>query len=128
MIYALTPVFPFYAMSPVKDVIFSCLIIHYIIILWNYLKTNEISLLKTIPLLLLILLFRNNGFHILILSLPFLFFMKKKMIKIGSLCIITLTFYFTYNSVILPFFHIIPGSIRSSFYSFSANSTLCYIL
>ena len=112
MIYALTPVFPFYAMSPVKDVIFSCLIIHYIIILWNYIKTNEISLLKTIPLLLLIMLFRNNGFHILILSLPFLFFTKKKMIKIGSLCIITLTFYFTYNSVILPFFHITPGSIR----------------
>ena len=112
MIYALTPVFPFYAMSPVKDVIFSCLIIHYIIILWNYIKTNEISFLKTIPLLILIMLFRNNGFHILILSLPFLFFTKKKTIKIGSLLIITLIFYFTYNSMILPFFHITPGSIR----------------
>jgi len=36
LIYALVPVFPFYAMSPVKDVIFGCLIILYIIMISNY--------------------------------------------------------------------------------------------
>ena len=35
LIYALVPVFPFYAMSPVKDVIFGCLIILYIITVYK---------------------------------------------------------------------------------------------
>ena len=48
LIYALVPVFPFYAMSPVKDVIFGCLIILYIITVYKCIKLEEKISIKNI--------------------------------------------------------------------------------
>lgn len=81
LIYSLVPVFPLYAMSPVKDVIFGCLIIIYIISFYNMInlkgKLKIKDMVMEMLLIILIILFRNNGFHIVLLSLLFLLFLRK---------------------------------------------------
>ena len=81
LIYALVPVFPFYAMSPVKDVIFGCLIILYIITVYKCIKLEEKisikNIIKIIILSILMFLFRNNGIHVFILTFPFLILINK---------------------------------------------------
>lgn len=118
IIYSLVPIFPFYAMSAVKDVIFGSLIILYIINIYKLIKIDDIrwyNIIKTILLLILIILFRNNGIHVIILSFPFLFFIKSKLIKRLKLILIfgiILIFNYSYNNYILPYFKITPTSIR----------------
>lgn len=117
LIYSLVPVFPLYAMSPVKDVIFGCLIIIYIISFYKIInlkgKLKLKDMLMEILLVILIILFRNNGFHIVLLSLPFLFFLgRKNLFKYILILLIAITFYYSYNNVILPHFKITNGSIR----------------
>ncbi len=119
IIYAFTPVFAFYAMSPVKDVIFGCLIILYIISIYKFIKTkSKITIkdtIKEIILLILIILFRNNGFHIVILSFPFLLLLgRKNIFKYLTIILIIITFYISFNNIILPYFKITPGSIRET--------------
>lgn len=114
IIYALTPVFPFYSMSAVKDVIFGSLIILYIISIYQFMNKKEITfkdMLKELLLMILIILFRNNGFHVILLSFPFLLFYKNKK-QILMIFLLMLTFNVTYNKVILPYFKITPSSIR----------------
>ena len=111
------PVFPLYALSPVKDVIFGCLIILYVISLYKFIK-NKCSMkvkdiIREIILIILIMLFRNNGFHVVLLSFPFLFLTSKKNLKKYLLIfLVVISFYFSYNKVILPHFKITNGSVR----------------
>ena len=117
LIYSLVPVFPLYAMSPVKDVIFGCFIIIYIISFYKLINLKEKLKIKDmvmeILLIILIILFRNNGFHIVLLSLLFLLFLgRQNIFKYIIIICITITFYYSYNNVILPHFKITNGSIR----------------
>ena len=118
LLYSLVPMFPLYAMSGVKDVLFGAFIFLYLIFLHNYIKTKGENYqwwkyLLVILLLILICLFRNNGIHVLILSLPFLLFaVRKKWKNILLIMICVFGFYGTFDKVILPYFKITPGSIR----------------
>ncbi len=119
IIYALVPIFPFYSMSGVKDVIFSALMIHYIIIMDKIIRNandKKISIGKLILatlLMIFVCLFRHNGIYVIILSFPFLFLVDKLNRKrlIVSLAVLV-GFYGCYNNVILPAFKITPGSPR----------------
>ena len=117
LIYALVPVFPFYAMSAVKDVIFGSLIILYIILLNELIKKDSLNIKEMIIYILLmvfVILFRNNGIYVILLSFSFLFFNKKIRKKLLILFIIPVIFYVSYSKVILPYFKITPGSIRET--------------
>lgn len=119
LIYSLVPVFPLYALSPVKDVIFGSLIILYIISMYKFIKIKEKIKVKDIILeiilMILITLFRNNGIHVILLSFPFLVFTNKKnLFKFILLFVATLSFYISYNKIILPHFKITNGSIREA--------------
>lgn len=120
LVYSLVPAFPFYSMSAVKDVIFTSLIILYITKLYEFIKTDEITIsniIKTCILMILIILFRNNGIHTLALSFPLLLLLKKTKkykYKILTLIILFLGFNYTYNNIILPYFKITPTSIRET--------------
>lgn len=115
-LYALVPVFPFYAMSGVKDVIFSGLILLYLIMLHKTLKLNKITLrngISMLILMLLITLFRNNGIYVIILSFPFLILARKKLWQpLLIILLITVGLFTTYTKVLLPYFKITSGSIR----------------
>lgn len=116
LFYALTPVFPLYAMSTVKDTFFTCFIILYVIFLFDFIKEKDISTPKMILFIFVILfmiLFRNNGIHVFILSFPFMFFVLKKCWKkILVIFVIGFSFNYTYMNILLPHFHIPEGSIR----------------
>ena len=118
LVYSFVPVFPIYSMSAVKDVIFGSLVILYIIALYKIYKSDDLktkSIIQFLCLLVLIVLFRNNGIHTILLSLPFLLLLKKsKKIRLTILCIVIFIFGFnySYNSVILPYLKITPGSVR----------------
>ena len=118
IIYSFVPIFPFYAMSAVKDVIFGSLIILYIITIYKLIKCDDIkikNIVKIMILLILIILFRNNGIHVIVLSFPFLFFIDKKIrkkIKLILIFLVIIIFNYSYNNIILPYFKITPTSVR----------------
>ena len=116
LIYSLVPVFPFYALSPVKDVIFGSLIILYIMLINEFVRNKNINykqVIYSILLMIFICLFRNNGIYTIILSFPFLFFINKNNLKKYILIfVIILSFNYSYNNIILPYFKITPGSVR----------------
>lgn len=65
--------------------------------------------------MILITLFRNNGIHVILLSFPFLVFANKKnLFKFILIFVATISFYFSYNKIILPHFKITNGSIREA--------------
>ena len=118
LVFALVPAFPIYSMSAVKDVIFGSLIILYIISLYKLLKTDNLkikNIVKILFLMILIVLFRNNGIHTILLSFPFLLFLKKGnhfRKKVLIILLIIFGFSYSYNNLILPYFKITPTSVR----------------
>ena len=120
LIYSLVPVFPMYSMTIVKDVIFTCFIIFYIMFLYNLSKKDNIGFKESLVLFIIlisIILFRNNGIHTIILSFPLLFFLRKKKfynIKLIMIFICILISYFAYSKILLPYFKITPSSIRET--------------
>ena len=119
LLYALVPVFPFYAMSPVKDVIFGSLVILYIISYYKCIisekELNLKEIFKIIILSILLFLFRNNGIHLFILSFPLLIIINKKNRKafiIISISVVSL--FLIYSKIILPVNKITPSSIRET--------------
>lgn len=118
LIYSLVPMFPLYAMSGVKDVLFSAFTCLYIMMIHHILSTKGegykiYQYLAMIVLMLLVILFRNNGLHMIILSFPLVILAVKKYWKpFLSVFLITIFCSFCYSKVILPYFHITPGSVR----------------
>lgn len=116
LIYALVPVFPFYSLSVVKDVIFSCLVIIYSIKIFDIIKFDIIKkyeIILMIILMILIMMFRNNGIYVILLSMPFLIIFSKKIRKINLIILfVSLAVYLSYSKILLPTLKITPGSIR----------------
>lgn len=127
-IYMFIPVFPFYAMTPLKDVLFCCFIIIYIIKIAEYIDRDQYESFSMIILFLLIILFRNNGFHILLFSIPFLLLLKSKnRIKLVFHFLFIIVFYISYHHAILPYFKVTPSSPREAL-SVPFQQTARYVL
>ena len=119
IIYAFVPIYPLYAMSTLKDVIFAILVIFYIIKLYECLKYagsdyyNKKNIFILIILMLLITLFRNNGIYLILMSFPFLLFIDHKNIKkIIFTLLIPVICYYSFTNILLPYLKVTPGSIR----------------
>lgn len=114
-IYSFVPLFPLYALTAVKDVIFSSLVFLYVIKLYDMLKNTQ-TLKQYISLtiiILLIILFRNNGIYTIILTLPVLMIVKKKLFwPLFIVLVFNVGMYVGYNKVLLPHFEIANTSIR----------------
>jgi len=119
LIYALVPVFPLYALSPVKDTLFAALLIFFIIEMHKLLtnKENKITEYITLGLLMLfMMLVRNNGIYILLFSiLSLIIVLKEKRLAIILTILCTVFAYEAHNKILLPKMHITPGSIREIF-------------
>lgn len=117
LFYSIVPVFPLYAMSAVKDVIFTSLVILYMITMFHLVKNNKEKLSKMryfqiAILMLLVMLFRNNGIYLVVMSFPFLFFVNKNKTRLLVVLALPLVIYNCYNSYLLPYLKISQGSIR----------------
>ncbi len=120
-IYLFVPMFPLYAMSGVKDTIYTALIIYYVMFMFDFVKNKKeekLSIKNMIIIivnLLLITMFRNNGIYVIVLSFPLLIFLSKKNVfRTLSIFILTIGMYGCYSKVILPSFGIADGSIREA--------------
>lgn len=116
LLYALVPMFPFYAMSGVKDTIYTSLIIFYGLFLYGFAKNKSFSW-KYYALfflnLLLLALFRSNGIYVIVLSLPWLILFKKQYRKVLLVLFVSfLGLYLSYDKVLLPSLKITSGSER----------------
>ncbi len=116
LFFMICPIFPLYAMSTVKDTFFACCVVLYTIQLFTILQNKDYQkhqFLFFFLTILFLILFRNNGIHVFLLSFPFLFFILKKIWKKNLiLFLLCLTFNFGYTKVLLPAFDIPEGSIR----------------
>ena len=114
--YAFVPMFPFYAMSGVKDVLYTSFIIFYGIFIYLIVKNKDLnkkSLLLFLINIILVALFRNNGVYVVCLSLPFVIIFNKKYRKsLLLILIIFISFYISFDKVLLPSLKITSGSIR----------------
>ena len=114
--YAFIPVFPLYAMSPVKDVLFGSFILLYIMMLFDLIKNNNYKWWKyllLIGVMILVTLLRNNGIYTIILSFPFLFLISLKNKKVLLLIFfLVVGSYYSYTKILLPSLKITDGSIR----------------
>ena len=116
LIYSFVPVFPFYSITLVKDSLYTCYFIIYIILLHSILK-EDLDLKKSIQLIvisILLFLFRNNGIYTFILSFPFLLLKNKKWPRYLVVILIVFGCYKTYDKIILPALKVTPTSIRET--------------
>lgn len=119
IIYALLPIFPLYALSPVKDTMFAALLIfflietHKLLTRKDYTKTEYLTLGL---LMLFMMLVRNNGVYIIVFSIiSLIIVLKEKRLQLILTIIATLFVYEAHNKILLPIMHITPGSIREVF-------------
>lgn len=114
-IYSLVPLFPLYTMTAVKDVIFSSLVFLYVIMLYDMLKFkwSKKKYIGFAFLVLLIILFRNNGIYTIILSLPVVCILKKELrLPIILVLVFNIGMYIGYNKILLPHYEIANTSVR----------------
>ena len=116
LIYSLVPFFPFYAITLVKDSLYTCYFLLYIILLHSLLQ-EELDLKKAIQIIIiaiLLFLIRNNGIYTFILSFPFLLIKNKKWPKYLVVILLVFGSYKIYNNIILPSLKVTPTSIRET--------------
>ena len=112
--YIITPYFPLYAITCVKDTLFTMFVLLYVIKLYQFIKYdfNFKDYVLFMITILLVILFRNNGIYLIMLSLPFTLIVKKGIRKnIISLCILVLLFNYGYGKT-LEYLEIPNTSIR----------------
>ena len=132
IIYALVPMFPFYAINANKDVCYTMFIIWLLMLLFDVINTHEkLTLKKSLIwfiILILICLFRNNGIYLVAFLLPLFVFYNfanaKKTIIIFMFCILT---FFGYKNVLLPKLKITDTSPREKMSIFFQQTALYVI-
>ncbi|MCM1053468.1 MAG: DUF6020 family protein [Ruminococcus sp.] len=116
LIFALVPVFPLYALSCVKDTMFGAVLIFYIIEVHKLLTTSNYKTKDYIILsllLLILMLVRNNGIYIILISfLSLIFVLKDKRKSLIAVLIASIFIYEAHNRILLPTMNISMGSIR----------------
>lgn len=101
--YIIIPYFPLYAITCVKDTLFTMFVLLYIIKLYQFIKydfkfKDYVLFMITI---LLVILFRNNGIYLILLSLPFTLIIKKGICKqIVLMCVLVIGFNYGYGQVL----------------------------
>lgn len=104
--YSLASIYPFYAMTAHQTIYYNIFLITYIILLYDYIKNYENTkypIYKTFLLIIvsiLTLLFRNEGRYIILLSLPFVLFIKSiNRYKIIISIALIILFLFAYENI-----------------------------
>ncbi len=126
--YLITPFYPFYALTAVKDTLFTCGVMLYLIYLYKYMKYpfKWYNYLIFFGIMLSLILLRNNGVVLILASLPFTIFMNKTKSSSLVLTSLVIIFLISYNAL-LPIFNIPNTSIREGL-SVPFQQTARYVL
>lgn len=117
LIYTFVPIFPFYAMTATKDVLYTAFVVLLIIeihkIITQNAKLNIKRIIYLIVLSLLVCLMRNNGIAIaFFVWLILLFYSKENRKRIGIILLTFTCLFIIYLQVVLPYFQIAQVSKR----------------
>lgn len=116
IILGLVPTFGYYSITAVKDTLYTAFLLLFSIKLFDFVKKDEVKKVDYITLFLtsmLVCLFRNNGFYIVVVTLPFLLYKKSKL-PIISLLLLVVVSYVSFNNILLPALGISGTSIRET--------------
>ncbi len=119
LLFALFPIFPFYAMEITKDVPYTSVLIIYICQLYKIIKNynnkkmSNWKVASIITISILVCLLRNNGLYSIILSLPFVaIFNKVNRKRILFITVFVFIFYELFLKVLLPICKIPNTGVR----------------
>jgi hypothetical protein len=124
LVYCFVPIFPLWTICATKDVPFAALIILYTMMLAKLVynpaafkkKSREQKVFFVISffiLTMLVALMRNNGVYVILLSAPFLFFVRGSIPKVSAgIGLASVVCYFAITSVMFPAFGISGGAIK----------------
>ena len=121
LFYAFYPVNGLYSITMWKDIPFAVAMLIFTIMMTEIAVNKEHfmkSKLKNVLLvisMILVILFRNNGLYVVILTLPFIFiFARKYYKKLIVITVIVLAFYGIWKGPIFAIFNIDEGSVREA--------------
>lgn len=117
--FALSPVFPGYAICITKDTLFSVFVVFYVTLLillichQELFRKHKILLLAFFIDALLMALLRNNGVYMLALSAPFLILVRSSVCRIaGASGCVAICLYLCFGNLLLPALGVQGGSIK----------------
>ena len=117
LFYFIYPVHALYSMTMWKDILFAASMLIFTILLTelsvsNNIFKSKINLFFLILSMIFVILFRNNGIYIVILTFPFLFlFLRNEYKKIIFISCCILAFYGIWKGPVFSVFHIQEGAI-----------------
>ena len=115
LLYCIHPIFAVNAVGIFKDIPFSFMILLYTCFLIEYTYLNEHgkkNLIKIILCSIIIILLSNKGFYVVLFTTIPLLIKYRKTKKLLIALLIPIIFYYSYQYVILPYFHITNVSVR----------------
>ena len=121
LFYAFYPVNALYSITMWKDILFAGAMLIFTIMMTE-IATNREHFLKSklknvliVISMILVILFRNNGLYVVILTIPFMFiFARKHYKKLITITVIVLAFYGLWKGPIFAIFDIDEGSVREA--------------
>jgi hypothetical protein len=121
LFFSLYPVNCMYSFSMWKDIPFSAFVLILTLLLVEFVTRTPLFLkskIKTVSFVLafiFVILLRNNGIYVVLITLVLLFFFMKPQRKyIGFISLTCMSFFIIYKSIIFPYFNIGEGSIREA--------------
>lgn len=126
--YALCPIVYMYALTIIKDIIFSALLFIYALMMLEMLIDKKVIkskayLIKFSVVMLLIMIFRNNGIYNLILSVPFLIiYLKEYRKELAISALIPIIIYMIITKIGYPLLGIGEGE-KSEMFSIPLQQT-----
>ena len=119
--YCLIPMYGFFTVAAVKDTFYTSFMILFVLWIYDFIKNyknEKVSIKNYIFLffiILLLTLFRQNGKHIVILTIPFMFFFSKpNRIRLTSVFVLFLISSWCFSNLLIPALGISDGSIREA--------------
>ena len=116
-VYCFYPLFSINAVGLYKDILFSVMVLLYTILLIEIIYLKDIKKIRIIELIIasvLVFLMSNKGIYVVFLTSLLLIWEYRKDWKIIIVLIIPFITYTVYNKVILPYYHVTPGSIQET--------------
>ena len=113
LIACITPTLGYYSITAVKDTLYTAFLLLFTIRIYDYIKSDYITKKDYVILFLvsmLVILFRNNGIYIVLLTLPFLLYKNKLPIII--LTVLVFVSNYSFNNILLPTLGVSGTSIR----------------
>lgn len=117
LFFAITPIFPLYAISLEKDSLFASVFLIDFILLFEFITNKEVfikskfKIIMSFIFVLLTALIRHNGIYIYILLIPFLYIiLRKNYMKLSIFIVSTLISIYLINTILFAIFDVKQSS------------------